>query len=192
MFAKLSGLEEEYMAFFEKLSAMAKAASSKASVLAKDASAKASELAKNAADKANTAIEVGKLNSQIRNERDNISMTKNQIGHLVWERFSAGETLDPALQELCKKIVLSLGNIDVLNGQIEELKAKGEEVVVEDQTEEADDGIVAEIKEEAAEIFAEIKEEAAEMKEEAAELVEDVKEKAAEVIEDVKDTFDGQ
>lgn len=182
------------MAFFEKLSAMAKAASSKASVLAKDASAKASELAKNAADKANTAIEVGKLNSQIRNERDNISMTKNQIGHLVWERFSAGETLDPALQELCKKIVLSLGNIDVLNGQIEELKAKDEEVVVEDQAEaeEAADGIVAEIKEEAAEIFAEIKEEAAEMKEDAAELVEDVKEKAAEVIEDVKDTFDGQ
>ena len=171
------------MAFFEKLSAMAKAASSKASVLAKDASAKASELAKNAADKANTAIEVGKLNSQIRNERDNISMTKNQIGHLVWERFSAGETLDPALQELCKKIVLSLGNIDVLNGQIEELKAKDEE---------AADGVVAEIKEEAAEIFAEIKEEAAEMKEDAAELVEDVKEKAAEVIEDVKDTFDGQ
>ncbi len=180
------------MAFFEKLSAMAKAASSKASVLAKDASAKASELAKTAADKANTAIEVGKLNSQIRNERDNISMTKNQIGHLVWERFSAGETLDPALQELCKKIVLSLGNIDVLNGQIEELKAKGEEVVVEDRAEEAADGIVAEIKEEAAEIFAEIKEEAAEMKEDAAELVEDVKEKAAEVIEDVKDTFDGQ
>lgn len=180
------------MAFFEKLSAMAKAASSKASVLAKDASAKASELAKNAADKANTAIEVGKLNSQIRNERDNISMTKNQIGHLVWERFSAGETLDPALQELCKKIVLSLGNIDVLNGQIEELKAKDEEVVVEDQAEEAADGVVAEIKEEAAEIFAEIKEEAAEMKEDAAELVEDVKEKAAEVIEDVKDTFNGQ
>ena len=60
--------------------------------------------AKSAKESANTAIEVGKLNSQIRNERDNISMTKNQIGHLVWERFSAGETLDPALQELCKNL----------------------------------------------------------------------------------------
>lgn len=119
------------MSFFEKLSAMAKAASEKASVFAKDAADKAGELAKTAADKAGTAIEIGKLNSQIRNEQDGIAMTKSQIGHLVWERYSAGDTLDPALQELCEKIVVSLKNIDQLNAQIDELKARDEEAVIQ-------------------------------------------------------------
>ncbi len=141
------------MAFFEKLSAMAKAASEKASVLAKDAADKASELAKSAADKASTAIEIGKLNSQIRNENDSIAMAKSQMGHLIWERYSAGDTLDPALQELCQKIVVSLKNIDALNTQIEELKAQEDmEDVVEGQcevVEEADEA--ADVAEEAAE-----------------------------------------
>ena len=119
------------MSFFEKLSAMAKAASEKASVIAKDAADKAGELAKTAADKAGTAIEVGKLNGQIRNEQDGIAMAKSQIGHLVWERYSAGDTLDPALQELCEKIVAALKNIDQLNQQIDELKARDEESVIQ-------------------------------------------------------------
>ena len=165
------------MAFFEKLSAMAKAASDKASVLAKDAADKASELAKNAADKANTAIEVGKLNSQIRNENDSIAMAKSQMGHLIWERYSAGDTLDPALQELCEKIVVALKNIDALNEQIEELKAKDEEEpVVEGECEvvdDSEDSVMEEIKEEVAEAVEEIKEEAAEIVEE---IVEEAKE----------------
>lgn len=183
------------MAFFEKLSAMAKAASDKASVLAKDAADKASELAKTAADKANTAIEVSKLNGQIRNESDNIAMAKSQMGHLIWERYSAGDTLDPALQELCEKIVASLKNIDELNRQIEELKAKdpeesvveGECELAEDEAEEADPAdespadeaaeavsrVMGEIKAEAAEILEEVKEEAAEA---AAEMAEEKQE----------------
>lgn len=167
------------MAFFEKLSAMAKAASEKASVLVKDAAGKASELAKTAADKANTAIEIGKLNSQIRNEKDGIAMAKSQIGHLIWERYSAGDTLDPALQELCEKIVVSLKNIDALNEQIEELKTQEEESVVEgtcevvDEANETEESVVEEIKEEVAEIVEEVKEEVAE-------AVEEVKEEVAE------------
>lgn len=126
------------MAFFERLSAMAKAASSKASVLARDAADKASELAKNAADKASTAIEVGKLNSQIRNENDRIAMAKSQMGHMIWERFSAGEALDADLENLCQKIVVSLCNIDALNDQIDALKAAEEqpEEIIEESEEE--------------------------------------------------------
>ena len=141
------------MAFFERLSAMAKAASSKASVLARDAADKASELAKTAADKASTAIEVGKLNSQIRNENDRIAMAKSQMGHLIWERFSAGEALDAELQSQCQKIVVALCNIDALNDQIEALKAEdnqpeaAEAEIVEEveATEEIEDEIVVEI-----------------------------------------------
>ncbi|MBR6555480.1 MAG: hypothetical protein IKT90_04615 [Clostridia bacterium] len=141
------------MAFFERLSAMAKAASSKASVLARDAADKASELAKTAADKASTAIEVGKLNSQIRNENDRIAMAKSQMGHLIWERFSAGEALDAELQSQCQKIVVALCNIDALNDQIEALKAEDNqpeaaeaEIVEEVEAAEAiEDEIVVEI-----------------------------------------------
>ena len=142
------------MAFFERLSAMAKAASSKASVLARDAADKASELAKTAADKASTAIEVSKLNSQIRNENDRIAMAKSQMGHLIWERFSAGEALDAELQSQCQKIVVALCNIDALNDQIEALKAEdnqsetaAEAEIVEEveATEEIEDEIVVEI-----------------------------------------------
>ncbi len=170
------------MAFFEKLSAMAKAASEKASVLVKDAAGKASELAKTAADKANTAIEIGKLNGQIRNEKDGIAMAKSQIGHLIWERYSAGDTLDPALQELCEKIVASLKNIDALNAQIEELKTQEEETVVESTCEVAVEtaDIMEEAKEEVADFVGEVKEEAAEVAEEIKETAEEIAEKIKE------------
>ena len=158
------------MAFFERLSAMAKAASSKASVLARDATDKASELAKTAADKASTAIEVGKLNSQIRNENDRIAMAKSQMGHLIWERFSAGEALDAELQSQCQKIVVALCNIDALNDQIEALKAE------DNQPEAAEAEIVEEVEAAEAiedEIVVEIFDEEEEAAEEAEEKTED-------------------
>lgn len=158
------------MAFFERLSAMAKAASSKASVLARDAADKASELAKTAADKASTAIEVGKLNSQIRNENDRIAMAKSQMGHLIWERFSAGEALDAELQSQCQKIVVALCNIDALNDQIEALKAE------DNQPEAAEAEIVEEVEAAEAiedEIVVEIFDEEEEASEEAEEKTED-------------------
>ena len=158
------------MAFFERLSAMAKAASSKASVLARDAADKASELAKTAADKASTAIEVGKLNSQIRNENDRIAMAKSQMGHLIWERFSAGEALDAELQSQCQKIVVALCNIDALNDQIEALKAE------DNQPEAAEAEIVEEVEAAEAiedEIVVEIFDEEEEAAEEAEEKTED-------------------
>lgn len=170
------------MAFFEKLSAMAKAASDKASVLAKDAADKASELAKTAADKANNAIEVGKLNSQIRNENDSIAMAKSQMGHLIWERYSAGDTLDPALQELCEKIVAALKNIDTLNQQIDEIKAKAdEEPVVEGECEVVDEDEEVPVDEMMEDL-----------KEEAAEIIEDVKEEASEIVEEIKEATEEQ
>lgn len=146
------------MAFFERLSAMAKAASSKASVLARDAADKASELAKTAADKASTAIEVGKLNSQIRNENDRIAMAKSQMGHMIWERFSAGEALDADLENLCQKIVVSLCNIDALNDQIDALKAaEGQPEAEAEIIEESEEEIMVEVfdEEEAEEAVAE-------------------------------------
>ena len=146
------------MAFFERLSAMAKAASSKASVLARDAADKASELAKTAADKASTAIEVGKLNSQIRNENDRIAMAKSQMGHMIWERFSAGEALDADLENLCQKIVVSLYNIDALNDQIDALKAaEGQPEAEAEIIEESEEEIMVEVfdEEEAEETAAE-------------------------------------
>lgn len=118
------------MSFFEKLSAMAKAASGKAGALARDAADKAGELAKTAADKAGTALDLGKLNAQIRNHNDTIAMTKSQIGHLVWERYASGAHLDAALTELCKKIEAELQEIDGLQMKIEEIKAGAEENVI--------------------------------------------------------------
>ena len=118
------------MAFFEKLSAMAKAASGKAGVLARDAADKAGELAKTAADKAGTALEIGKLHGQIRNLNDNIAMTKSQIGHLVWERYASGAHLDTSLAELCQKIEAELQEIERLQLKIEDLKARPEETEV--------------------------------------------------------------
>lgn len=116
------------MAFFEKLSAMAKNATDKATVLARDAADKAGELAKVASEKANVAIEVGKLNNQIRTENNNIAVAKNQMGQWIWEQFSAGEAQDPVLQELCGKIVAANCAIEALNAQVAELKMKETEV----------------------------------------------------------------
>lgn len=114
------------MAFFEKLSAVAKNVTDKAAVVARDAADKASELAKVASEKANTAIEVGKLNAQIREEKNQIAVVKNQMGQWIWERFSAGETVDPALEELCGKITAANGAIEALNLQAAALKVQNE------------------------------------------------------------------
>ena len=70
-------------------------------------------------------------------------MAKSQMGHLIWERFSAGEAMDTDLQILCQKIVVALCNIDALNDQIDALKAADsqseDEAIVMEETETAEE-----------------------------------------------------
>ena len=89
------------MAFFDKLSSMAKTAS----------------------DKAGTALEIGKLNLRIKSENGEIDKCKLEMGQYLWEQHLAGQTLPEEMVAVCQRIQASLELIENLQAQIQDLKA---------------------------------------------------------------------
>jgi RNA polymerase subunit RPABC4/transcription elongation factor Spt4/cell division protein FtsL len=78
---------------------------------------KLSEIAKTATDKAGVAVEVTKLNTKIGSERSKINNLKTQIGEFFIAQYEAGTTFQPEVMDL-------FAQIDACNGAIVELQAE--------------------------------------------------------------------
>lgn len=65
---------------------------------------KLNDLAKNVGDKANDAIETTKLNNKINTEKAAIAENFKKIGEYYYTKHTAGETIDPEIDEFIASI----------------------------------------------------------------------------------------
>ena len=107
------------MAFFDKLSEIAKTVGDKTAVIAK-----------NVGDKTGELIEIGKLNSRIASANGSIKELKTRLGQHYWEIYSNGGSLDEDAAVLCGTIKEYYEEIESLRTQLELLKSSSGQQVV--------------------------------------------------------------
>ena len=96
------------------------------------------DFAKNMSDRTNDLLEIGKLNSKIRVEEDEIEQHKLDLGQYTWEKFNNGVAMDEQATVYCLAIRERLGTIESLKSQIREIKETQEfEKVQQRQKDEA-------------------------------------------------------
>jgi hypothetical protein len=78
---------------------------------------KVTDTAKAAAKKSGSMVEVTRLNMNIGNEEDRIRKIYTEIGKIIYDEYSEGETIGDTLVEQCR-------SIDSINKNIEEMKQK--------------------------------------------------------------------
>ena len=83
---------------------------------------KLGDFAKNVSDRTNDLFEIGKLNSKIRVEEDEIEQHKLDLGQYMWEKFNTGVAMDEQATVYCLAIRERFGTIDSLKTQIREIK----------------------------------------------------------------------
>lgn len=89
----------------------------KAKDVAKNAAVVTGEAAKKAAEKTQDTIEISKLNTKIREEKDNIEKLKAEIGTYFLGKFDSGELTDAF-------VATKAQSIETINGVIAELESK--------------------------------------------------------------------
>ena len=82
----------------------------------------ATAAANKAGNKAGELIEVGKLKGKISSQKQDIAVTKKEIGDYCYNLFKDDKIEDEKIKELCEKIKSYNDEIDDLEAQI--LKAK--------------------------------------------------------------------
>lgn len=87
---------------------------------------KLGEFAKSAAEKANDGLEINRINSDIVMQEGNITAYQRALGLYYWEKFLAGETLEPKPMEICEKIIVAQDTIQSYKAEIEKIKADRE------------------------------------------------------------------
>ena len=87
---------------------------------------KVNELAQAVGDKANELVEYGRLNAQILSENNEIDAIKKQIGDACFGKYRAGDTLDPELEDLCRKIERHKKSIAEKQRQLRQMKGDTE------------------------------------------------------------------
>lgn len=92
------------MAFFDKLNAFAQ----------------------NLADKTNDTIETGKLNSKANTEKNLAGEELKKIGTYYYEKFAAGEEMDPAIQEYLDAAKAHFDAADAALAEIENIRLENE------------------------------------------------------------------
>lgn len=83
---------------------------------------KVSEAAQAAAKKSSELVEVTKLNSSINLEEDKIGKIHEQIGKIMYDKFTAGEEIFPEVNELCAEIRVRGETVNELKLKILEVK----------------------------------------------------------------------
>ena len=101
--------EEEMQDFLNKLGKTAAAAAEKAG------------------DKAGELIEVGKLKSKISSEKSDIASAEKEIGRYCYDLFKKGKLKDKTIKELCERMETCYNDIEELEKQIREEKAKNDD-----------------------------------------------------------------
>lgn len=84
---------------------------------------KLSEMAKNVGDKTGDMIEVSKLNSQISDAEKRIVEKKKEIGEYCWGQYIANIQLDPEVAKLCAAIKEDEAFIAKTHAEIQSIKA---------------------------------------------------------------------
>lgn len=80
------------------------------------------DFAKNVSDRTNDLFEIGKLNSRIRVEEDEIEQHKLDLGQYMWDKFNTGVAMDEQATVYCLAIRERMGAIESLKSQIQEIK----------------------------------------------------------------------
>lgn len=102
---------------------------------------KVGEAAKSLAGKTENAIEKGKIDVQISQEKTEIIKLKNQLGELVWAKYAAGMPIDGDVGVICadiserqSKIEQYLKDKDAVDaGEAEEPVEEPEVEIVDDE-----------------------------------------------------------
>ena len=84
---------------------------------------KLGEIAKNVSDKTSEMIEVNKYNQKITSERAKVYEAKGRLGSYYWDRFCAGEQLEPEAAIICAEITALNESINSLQAELEAYKA---------------------------------------------------------------------
>lgn len=87
---------------------------------------KLTNMAKTAADKTGDMFEIGKINGKINSEKSKIAVVKAELGEYFWKKFENGEQFDSQAAALCEQIKSSLIQIETYNAQIDQIKAENE------------------------------------------------------------------
>ena len=96
---------------------------------------KIGSFAKNVGDKTNTMLEINKIHSKISAEKSKINAEKFKLGEYYWNLYSQGEELQGDAAEICTLIKGYYDNIEVMEAQVQELKEKKPEEVVDEASE---------------------------------------------------------
>ena len=87
---------------------------------------KLNDFAKNIGDKTTDAIETGKLNSKVNAEKNLAGEELKKIGAYYYEKFAAGEAVDPAVQEFCLAAKAHYDAADAAQAEIENIRLENE------------------------------------------------------------------
>lgn len=136
------------MAFFDKIQEVAKTIGEKTS-----------ETMKVVGDKTSDAVEITKQKAKISQEKSAILDLKKQIGELVWNKYSEGESVSEDIAALCTSIQEHLDAITKAEAEIEGVKNKDNVTETAETVETAE----ADVTEEPAEPASEAAEEHAEV-----------------------------
>lgn len=98
---------------------------------------KLSEVAKNVTDRAADGLETNRLTGDISLEKGNIQCYQRELGEFYWAKFALGEKLEDEAMLICDKIVVAQERIRSLEAQIEQIKAEREAEKAERKAEKA-------------------------------------------------------
>lgn len=87
---------------------------------------KLSEVAKNVTERAADGLETNRLTGDVALEKGNIQCYQRELGEFYWAKFALGEKLDDEAMLICDKIVVAQERIRSLEAQIEQIKAERE------------------------------------------------------------------
>ncbi|MBQ9988994.1 MAG: hypothetical protein IJP30_04580 [Clostridia bacterium] len=90
--------------------------------IAKSTGEAVSDFARTASDRTSDAIEIGRLNGQIRDQKKEIEDVIVQLGKLVWEQYQSGAPMDADMKALCQKIEAAQKEIASIKEQIQKIK----------------------------------------------------------------------
>lgn len=87
-----------------------------------DISKKVGSAAQTVSQKSGELIEVAKINANIGSIQNKITELHAEMGKLVFEKFTAGEELDPRIASLCEGVAGYLDEIEELQQKLAEVK----------------------------------------------------------------------
>lgn len=94
---------------------------------------KLSNMAKSAADKTTDMLEITKINAKINEEQKNIAAIKQELGEYYYQQFTAGMTLEVEPAELCRKIAAANATIEQYQSDIKTINRENEAPVPQPQ-----------------------------------------------------------